>query len=205
MRLTVVTPWWNHRELERDYWAAILPEDVAVIVIDNGSEPRLPNGWRLDRNVGFSRACNIGLELVRTEAVLFLNNDIAATGHGWADVIRDALEPGFLVGAQLRRDPHGGVDGQSLPYLDGWCLAGMRDDLMDLGGFDEDYLEPAYYSDNDLCLRARADGMTLREAPVDLVHKLNQTAGHTPDVSVATFANRERFAVRARELMGAPT
>ena len=63
----------------------------------------------------------------------------------------------------LRYDNHAKVDDQSLPYLDGWCLAGMREDLLELGGFDESLEEPAYYSDNLLCLEARAHGMTLRD------------------------------------------
>jgi GT2 family glycosyltransferase len=206
MRITVVTPWHDHRELERDYWAAMRVADVDVLVIDNGSEPRLPNGYRLPWNSGFSHACNVGLNLARTEAVLFLNNDIAALAPAWDEPIREALDDGVLVGANLRFDPHGGADGQPLPYLDGWCLAGMRDDLIELGGFDEDYAEPAYYSDNDLCLRARAEGFALREVKVGLRHKLNQTAGHATDPGVrsATLVNRQRFMNRARELMAVP-
>lgn len=204
MTITVVTPWLNHRELERDYWAAIRTADVRVIVVDNGSDPPLPNAWRLSDNTGFAHACNVGLELARTDAVLFLNNDIAAAAPGWAEPIRQALEPGVLVGANLRFDPHATVDGVSLPYLDGWCLAGMREDLLDIGGFDHSFQEPSYYGDNDLCLRARAAGMTLREARVPLVHKGNQTAGpgSDPRVQAASRANYERFAARARDLLG---
>lgn len=204
--LTICTPWLNHRELERDYWAALRHEPVQVIVIDNGSQPRLPNGWRLDENVGFHRACNTGLDLARTDAVLFLNNDIRALAPGWTAPIMDALEDGVLVGAELRNDPHGMVDGQPMPYLDGWCLAGMTDDLRDLGGFDESFDEPSYYGDNEICLRARANGMTLREARVPLVHLRNRTSGGSdnPAVRKATLANRERFVNRARELMGVP-
>ena len=94
--------------------------------------------------------------------VLFLNNDIRMTDHRWLEDIREAVEPGVLVGP-LRYDNHAKVDDQHLPYIDGWCLAGMREDLLELGGFDESLEEPAYYSDNLLCLEARAHGMTLRD------------------------------------------
>jgi GT2 family glycosyltransferase len=83
-------------------------------------------------------------------------------------------------------------------------LAGMRSDLLDLGGFDESYSEPSYYSDNDLCLRARAAGMTLREVRVGLRHMVNGTSAD--DVGArdrASSANRERFHKTARELLGA--
>ncbi len=204
--MTVITPWHGHRELERDYWHAIRnADDVEVLVIDNGSEPPLPNAWRLGWNTGFSHACNVGLQLARTDAVLFLNNDVELkVWRHWDIPIRETLEPGTLVGAQLRYDAHGGIDGTALPYLDGWCLAGMRDDLNELGGFDEGYAEPAYFSDNDLCLRARAAGMRLREVKVPLRHKVNATAIDIGEnrVRAVTFENQQRFRDRARELMG---
>ncbi len=203
--ITVVTPWLNHPELVDDYMDAILvgnPDDL--IVVDNASEPPLDlPGIRLDTNEGFSKACNIGLRAATTDAVLFLNNDIALTRSDWLQRIRAELEPGVLIGAQIRNEPHAHVDGEPLPYLDGWCIGGIRDDLNELGGFDESYDEPAYFSDNDLCLRARGQGMTLREVRVGLVHKLNMTAGHGPDVTRATAANYERYAERARNLIGA--
>ncbi len=205
MTLTVVTPWWNHREFERDYWAAVRVADVEVLVVDNASDPPLPNAHRLPFNSGFAHACNVGLRLAHTDAVLFLNNDIAPTQPNWDRPIMDLLEEGVLVGANLRFDTHGMVGGEPMPYLDGWCLAGMRSDLLDLGGFDEAYVEPAYYSDNDICLRARASGMSLREAKVGLVHKLNGTAERRdPQTVAATLANRERFLNLAHDLMGVP-
>lgn len=203
MKITAVVPWLNHREYEKDFWAAMSVTDIDVLVIDNGSRPPLPNAWRLKENAGFHRACNLGLELARTEAVLFLNNDIAATEPNWVEPIREALEPGVLVGARLRYDAHGDVDGVSLPYLAGWCLAGMRDDLLELGGWDETFDEPAYFGDNDLCLRARAAGMTLREVKVGLSHLENGTSEDDLAARVAASqANRERFAARARDLLG---
>lgn len=199
--ITIVTPWHNHRYLERDYFQAVLHEDAELIVVDDGSSPPLPNGLRLE-GVGFARACNAGLRMARTDAVLFLNNDVVAQRQGWLEPIRDALTDGVLVGAELRTDPHTYVDGTAMPYLDGWCLAGMTEDLLELGGFDETFDEPSYYGDNDLCLRARMAGMTLREARVPLHHIRNATL--KPDdekVRAATLANRERFLARAREVM----
>lgn len=205
MTITAVTPWLGHRELERDYWAAIRAANLKALVIDNGSTPPLPNAVRSETNLGFAKACNLGLRLATTDAVLFLNNDIADGQPGWAEPIREALEPGVLVGAQLRRNAHGDVDGQPFPYLDGWCLAGMREDLLELGGFDETFDEPSYFGDNDLCLRARLAGFTLREAKVRLRHLENRTAGRASDPAVraATEANYRRYADRAREALAA--
>ena len=197
--VTVVTPWLEHRELERDFWAAMRVANARVLVIDNGSQPSLPNAVRSETNLGFSAACNLGLALAATDAVLFLNNDIRATSTDWLTTIEAALEPGVLVGANLRYDAHAEVDGCLFPYLDGWCLAGMRADLLALGGWDETFDEPSYYGDNDLCLRARLAGFSLREVRVGLEHLTNRTAGPSTDerVRAATLANRERYLERA--------
>jgi GT2 family glycosyltransferase len=203
--ITVVTPWWNHRELEREYWKAIRSEDCEVIVVDNGSQPPLPNAWRLDKNSGFSHASNVGLELVRTDAVLFLNNDVFASRPGWLEDIRRWLEPGVLVGPVIRYDTHGAVDGEPMPYLDGWCLAGMRDDLLEIGGFDEEYEEPSYFSDNDLSFRARLAGMRLLEAfpTPGICHLASQTSGgfQGPGVQEVFDRNKTRFQEFVRETL----
>lgn len=208
--IAIVTPWFEHPELEVDYVHAMIvaPQRAndETIVVDNGSrEPLGLAHIRLDHNSGFCHASNVGLFDATADVVLFLNNDIAAVSAGWLDVIRAAVEPGVLVGACLRTDAHADVDGQSYPYLDGWCLAGMREDLLELDGFDDSFDEPAYYSDNDLCLRARAAGMTLRAVDVPLLHKGSVTTGpHTqPHVWDALMRNRQRYFERVRELVAA--
>ena len=180
-----------------------LEEGDACIVVDDASEPPLAFGAiRLTQSKGFCGASNEGLRAAQTDAVLFLNNDIRKLHEGWLEQIRNALEPGVLVGF-LREGMHTVVDGVQFPYLDGWCLAGMREDILSIGGFDETLVEPAYYSDNLLCLEARAAGMTLRDVRPGLMHKENSTAGPAWDerVRAATQANRARYEARARELL----
>jgi GT2 family glycosyltransferase len=202
MTVAIVTPWHNHPELEGDYMDAIAASVYdELIIVDNGSTPPLDFAEiRFGTNRGFTAACNAGLHAATSDIVLFLNNDIEMIRPDWLDRIRAALAPGVLVGAQLRTDPHAAVDGERFPYLDGWCVAGMRDDLLDLGGFDETLEEPAYYSDNLLSLEARAAGMTLLEVAGGLRHKLNQTAKTNPNVRAATLANQARYQARVREL-----
>lgn len=200
----IVTPWHNHPELAPQYLQAVDMRRLTdeLIVVDNGSTPALENAVRLDINAGFSPACNVGLQRATTDAVLFLNNDIWATDRMWLEKIRDALEPGVLVGAKLRTEPHTKHGDLDLPYLDGWCLAGMREDLLELGGFDESFDEPAYYSDNDLCFRARLEGMTLREVRAGIHHKGGYTSQANGWTLPQTAANRARFLSKVEELMG---
>lgn len=179
-----------------------------VIVVDNGSEPpfepvglKVPNVVIRNRtNRGFSRACNQGLRSSDADAILFMNNDIRPLdGREWALRVKKALRPGVLVGARLRDDMHTQVDGQLVPYLDGWCIGGMREDLLALGGFDESYEEPAYYADNDLCARAVADGMTLEQ--IDLpIHHLEGSTSNDLDLRAVTMSNYQRYADTVRAL-----
>jgi len=206
LNIAIVTPWQAHLELADDYFEAVLPEledgDVCIVVDDASNPPLEFAQLALLPSRGFCGASNAGLRVAKSDAVLFLNNDIVLGKRGWLDEIREALEPKVLVG-QLRSGAHANVDGHELPYLDGWCLAGMREDLLAIGGFDETLAEPAYFSDNLLCLEARAAGMTLREVRVGLVHKENSTAGPAWDerVRAATNANQVRYEARARELL----
>jgi len=202
MTITVVTPWYEHRELWSDYEKVIAdgkPDEV--LIVDNGSSPPLDFAtMRLATNEGFCGGSNAGLKAAHTDAVLFLNNDVKLTRPGWLQTLTGALQPGVLTGARLRSDHHTSVDGQPVPYLDGWCLAGMRQDLIELGGFDETLDEPAYFSDNLICLEARAAGMTLREVRVGLSHFVGATAKQDPKPHVLE-ANHQRYLARARELL----
>ncbi len=201
--ITIVTSWKDHRELERDYFRAVFCVEAEHLIIDDGSDPPLPNALR-NPKPGFTHAWNMGLEIARTDAVLFLNNDVVPREENWIEPIRDLLEPGVFVGAELRFDPHGMVDGEPMPYIDGWCLAGMRDELLELGGWDESYDEPAYYGDNDLSFRARMAGITLKEARVPLEHLRGRTVGgsHDTHTRAVTLANKAKFEARVRDALG---
>lgn len=207
--LCIVTPWVAHEDLVPDFFGAmLLGKPDQLVIVDNASDPPLEfAAIRNETNRGFAGGCNDGLARSECDVTLFLNNDIYAemADERWVDKFREAAAPGVLVGAQLRYDQHADVDGISMPYLDGWCFGGTTNDLRALGGFDETYDEPAYYSDNDICLRARARGMRLREVKVGLAHKVSQTAGpHTnPDVLEVVRANHRRYTALARELIGA--
>jgi GT2 family glycosyltransferase len=208
LRIAIVTPWLNHLELADDYFEAVLPEmedGDENIIVDNGSEPPLQFATLSPgANLGFCGGSNLGLHSATADAVLFLNNDIVLERRGWLNEIREALEPGVLVGP-LRDGRHADVDGQAFPYLDGWCLAGMRQDLLSLGGFDESLSEPAYFSDNLLCLVARVAGMELRPLRPGLRHLENRTAGDQWNLIVraASSDNHARYQARVREVLAA--
>ncbi len=200
--VTVVTAWLNHPELQAGYWEAIEaggPDDV--IIVDNGSDPPIEGARiRFAENRGFQAANNAGLRAATTDAVLHLNNDIELQSANWLQTIRDKVAPGRLVGS-IVHSQHTFFDGEVHPYIDGWCLAGMRDELVELGGWDETMAEPAYYGDNMLALRAQQAGLELHSVGfVGLRHLGNRT---TPDVSDdfsrAVRENRARWEQAVRE------
>lgn len=209
MSVAIVTPWLDHLELGPEYDRALelggLDVDAGdeLVIVDDGSDPPLEFAeLRNATTLGFCAASNRGLAEATADVVLFLNNDVEATRVGWLEELVDEVEPGVLVGHRLRTDQHARVDNHVYPYLDGWCLAGLRTELLELGGFDEQLDEPAYYSDNLLCLEARAAGMRLREVPVGLIHLGGATTGApgNPAASAATLTNRRRYQERARAL-----
>lgn len=201
--IAIVTPWHEHGELAAAYFRAVdqgAPDEL--IIIDNGSATPLQFAdIRLQHNEGFHFASNVGLRTATTDAVLFLNNDIEMEERDWLDRIRAALQPGVLVGACLRTDPHTRVDGEIYPYLDGWCLAGMRDDLLGIGGWDETLEEPAYFGDNILALRARQAGLKLLAIDVGLSHIGSQTSRSLDwaEVAAVTARNRRVYQRMVRE------
>ncbi len=90
----------------------IAANNIEVIVVDNGSKdltstqlnPTLENlfghcakGIRLAKNLGFSKACNIGAEAASHPLLFFLNNDTILT-ENWLDPLIHALESSPQVG-----------------------------------------------------------------------------------------------------------
>ena len=204
MSIAVVTPWVDHPELVKDYMEAIEigPAPDELIVVDNNSKHPLSFAEvRLEDNFGFSGGCNAGLHHATADKVVFLNNDIMAMREGWLTELCEAIEPGVLVGTSLVNPEHAQVDGQSFPYIDGWCLGGMREDFLDLGGWDVSLEEPSYYGDNLLCLEARAAGFVLREVRTGLLHKRGQTTMANGHILPSTITNKAIYEKRVRELV----
>ncbi len=204
--IAICTPWQNHRELEADYFAAIeVGGPDQLVIVDDRSEIPLPYAAvRIEPGEpgGFSIANNIGLALVETDHVLFLNNDVKPLRPDWLDDIRAAIEPGVQLGPLILSNPLSEVDGKLYPYIDGWCAAMTTEDARALGGWDEAYDQagPGYYSDNALSFKANTygAGMTLRDLRPGLEHKGGQTGGSGPRFHYALMMNGPIFQEQVR-------
>ncbi len=147
----------------------------------------------LDENVGFGRACNVGMAHATGDVVL-LNNDTVVTA-GWLErMAAHATGPVGLVGPTAnwvadhqRLEPGYGDDLRDLDafagrvahefsgrrrlveWVSGVCLYVRRDVIAAIGGFD-----PAYglgnYEDIDYSIRARASGRQCAIALDTFIH-----------------------------------
>jgi GT2 family glycosyltransferase len=180
--IAIVTPWKDHLDLAPDYFQAVETgkPDQLIIVDDGSQEPLDFAAVRIERGEGmpggFCTASNVGLDLVETDQVLFLNNDIKMIQPNWLDKLREKIEPGVIVGPLIFNNSLGPVE---YPYIDGWCAAMTTEDARRIGGWDETYDEAglSYFSDNALSLTARLEGMILRDFAPGLSHKAGQTGG----------------------------
>jgi GT2 family glycosyltransferase len=88
-RVSIVIVSWNSRDLLRDCVATLLEltrtAELEIIVVDNGSTDGSQEMIKLsfpkailienDRNLGFARACNLGMKSAASELILLLNSD----------------------------------------------------------------------------------------------------------------------------------
>ncbi|MEB3299792.1 MAG: glycosyltransferase family 2 protein [Candidatus Sericytochromatia bacterium] len=177
---------------------ASLPASAEVVVVDNAGEAgfaerleRLRPGTRLlvpGRNLGFGRACNLGVADLATEFVLLLNPDarlepgalallvevlrddpslaavgpaVAAAEGGWERTWGE--DPSFFAEWRERRRGRTTANrptaSRHVPWLSGCCVLLRRAVFEEVGGFDPGYF--LYYEDADLGRRMRYAGFRL--------------------------------------------
>jgi GT2 family glycosyltransferase len=185
-----------------------------VIVVDNGSSDGTADHVaeafpqvrvvRLSENIGFGRAVNRGLELVETDVVVLVNNDVLCQ----PDFVEHMLAPfadesvASVAGVLLQHDRPDLVDSAGIELdttLRSWdalwnrpvteidaavdpvgpcggAAAYRTSDLRNIDAFDETFF--AYWEDVDLALRLRLAGRRCVRAPAArALHKHGQTLG----------------------------
>jgi len=189
-----------------------------VLVVDNGSTDENTEGglhwWsafrtqknfdvrakRLDKNIGFLKACNFGLREVSATVspdtpIILLSNDVIMHGK-FIDQILESLSANkkSLIGGSLLIDTGWNqVDDKFFPYLEGWLLATTAESWSLLGGFDERYA-PHVFEDVDLSTNAKQMGFELVPLNnVNLNHLVGQTITYNKEREELTRINQEKF------------
>ncbi len=231
-RWSVIIPVWNGRAFLPeclDALAAQAGSAPEIIAVDNGSTDgsaeliatRYPHVrlLRNTQNLGFGRACNMGMQAATGDALALLNQD-TRTEPGWLLALQAALSSDAVgvVGSKIlsaadRSLQHAGgrihdVLGtpfhlgkadpdaaqwdapREVEYVTGAALALRRQVIDAIGGFDERFF-PAYYEDADLCFRARAAGFTVLYWPQAIV--LHHESTSTPAATRWFYFQRGRI------------
>jgi GT2 family glycosyltransferase len=203
---------------------------LQVIIVDNGSTDetvRLESYVagavivRLEENIGFLRACNLGLAHVAAPALLYLNNDTELWPGALAAALRRlGSDPDIAaVGAKILRTDGRLQEAGSIIWSEGTTTGYLRDAspvaaeanvvrdvdyasavflLCDtarvraLGGFDEAYA-PAYFEDADLCVRLRQAGGRIVYDPAVVVTHMEFGSAATSEVSMALMRRARRI------------
>lgn len=231
---SIVIPVFNHLDQTLRCLESLLTYGHAtpfeVIVVDDCSTDATPGA--LERiegirvlanriNRGYAATCNKGLEAVRGQYAVLLNND-TVVGPGCIDALvatADADPTIGVVGARLvypdgklqeaggiiwsdahgwnygkGDDPHAAPYGhvRDVDYCSAACLLVRADLITELGGFDLRF-SPAYYEDADLAFAARARGYRV-------VYQPNAAVIHVEGVSHGTDLSQglKRHQVRNR-------
>lgn len=170
---------------------------------------------RANGNLGYGGGVNLGLRYVASDYVLILNPDTVLRPDALRALVRCAAgAPDALLTAKLllpdgRLNARGNAmhvtgitacrdlgaeDGfsgcSSVPLLSGAAIFGRRSQILELGGFDEDFF--MYLEDADLSLRARMAGLRLLCA---------DDAGIVHDYSLAMTGRKFYLLERNRLLM----
>lgn len=213
MHISIVTPWQNHPELIPEYERAVRAADQ-VVIYDNASEletalqlqdmcERLGGEYvRSETNRMFAPANNEAYGYTTGDIVLFLNNDIRATGD-WLHCVRYEVTDRVLIGANLTQTRF--TNGRDVSYIEGWCIAATRATWDLLGCWDADSFVYPYWEDVDLSQRAIRFGIGLVQGLWPIEHMGNVTLRGNPSAGDYMEHNRkiveDRFVDRERRFL----
>lgn len=191
-KVSIIILNWNGKELTRNCLNSIREHtdypDYEVIVVDNGStdgsvamlENEFPEAKLIknDRNLGFGKGNNQGMEIAQGEYFFLLNNDTLVT-EGWLTNAVEIMESDNRIASvgstlispnEVEQIEHiqRGKDRQR----DTVCGAAMlmkRKAVERLGMFDVENFSPIYGEETDWNYRARNLGYRVIETPKSIV------------------------------------
>lgn len=221
--ISIVTPFHGGLDLLPDYEHAT--QGAELILIDNASDaptaealralpPERGRVIRNEENRGFAAANNQGYANASGDIIIFLNSDIAGDPI-WLKHVADDVQDGALYGPALAVQL---VYGLRVPYLEGWCIAATRatwerlimawnckhrmgygEGAIENMAWDADAYPGPYWEDNDLCLRALQQDISLIQTAWPIQHKGGRTAGALSKHGATFEQNRATFAQRVAQ------
>lgn len=167
-------------------------DDVEVIVVANGCVDgtkeyveSLGKPFRLifeEKQLGYTKAMNIGLKAALGEYIVFLNNDIVLVPQEknvWLNYLKDPFEKTDKVG-MTGPLVFKGVEGSSNDFVMFFCAMTTRKIIDEIGYLDEIY-SPGGVEDVDYGLRLLLAGYKLVSVP------MNENVNRSPGLSSGAF------------------
>lgn len=222
IKVSVIIPNWNGENLLPDCLFSLQNQscqDFEIILVDNksldksldyvrGNFPQVKIK-RLNKNYGFARACNEGVEISNAKYVIFLNNDTkvdkyflnslleCANNHPEVISVNSKLlnfenrkiidgvgilinEVGQARSIGWQEKDHGQFEKEEYIFgATGGASLFRRKEFVKLGGFDENYF--MYFEEVDFAFRAQFQGFKSIYCPNAIVyHKHKATAKKFP-------------------------
>lgn len=224
----IIIPVWNQLEATRDCVNSIIKHTgypYRIIFIDNASDKatgdylnELKNKAhfnviliRNDRNLGFAKAVNQGLEVSNAGYVCIMNNDTIAT-TSWLGEMIDLMKADSAMGMV---NPSSNTSGQfpaksqsideyalglkrfkgetqELYTCRGFCMLLTREVLEVLGPFDETY-DIGFFEETDYSMRAGEKGFKIARAKASYVYHKEGLSFKERKDSNSIFENNERI------------
>ncbi|MCP6682275.1 glycosyltransferase [Bacillus nakamurai] len=234
VKTSIIILTYNELELTKKCLASIDKytdqEEIELIIVDNGSSDgtkdylsKLPDAKVIlnEKNLGFAKGCNQGIEAAAGDNLLFLNNDTMVTKNWLSNMLRVLYQSertgmvgpvsNYVSGAQMLPDTYQTLE-EMEPFAEaycvrekhktkrvlrlvGFCLLVKRDVIEEIGPFDERFGYGSF-EDDDLCLRALQKGYGLEIALDAFVHHHGHatfTANQDININELYMANRQRF------------
>lgn len=217
-KASIIIPNWNGKELISICLKSLKGQtfkNFEVIIVDNGSidgsvefiEGKYPEFFliKLDKNIGFSPAVNLGIRSSKGEYIFLLNNDTKVEKSCMFYLVKalDSHPDIGMVAAKMLQfnnpkiidsfgdyiDCVGHADNIGFGKIDGekfnkggyvFLVTGggsifKKEVFKKVGYFDEDYF--AYFEDVDFCLRAQLQGFKAWVEPrAKILHKHKATS-----------------------------
>lgn len=224
--ISIIIPFVNQHEMTQLCVESIRTNttDYEIIFIDNGSNPSCENvPWngqtttiRNEKNLGFPKAVNQGIEAAKGDVIAILNNDCIVTPSCF-EILQSHLSNGLdMVGPvtnsisgpqQVLIDQYDDLtslnkaaetnrkknEGQSYPYhrLVFFCVAIKREIIDKVGLLDEIYT-PGNCEDDDLCMRAIEAGFKLGIAKDCYIHHFSSVTHKAMNIDYRALLNKNQ-------------
>jgi len=205
MKFSIVIPNWNGQKLlEKNLPAVLATGANEVIIVDNGStdgsvellkqlkiKSSMVRTIELEKNYGFSYACNLGVKEAKSEIVVLLNNDVVPEKDFLTPLVEDFQaskvfavslnEPqwswakGQWVKGFVEHQPGKKTNKVHISFWAGGGSGAFRKSVWEkLGGLDEIFA-PFYWEDIDLSYRAWKRGYQVLWEPKSVVHHQHES------------------------------